>query len=286
MTRSVTIYLPSQTAIYLSRLSGSPGGTLMNRKIPLWPDAIAPYTEFSPDQDQPSLAEYACPGAKCAMVVCPGGGYHFKAPHEGGPVAEMLANNGVSAYVLDYRVAPCHYEAPLADALRAIRVVRAMGYDQVGILGFSAGGHLTCSAATQYDLGNPDAPDPIDRISSRPDVFVPCYPVVSLAAYRHQGSLENLLGAECNNYALIRRFSSELHVNSDTPPAFIWHTSNDASVPVEESVMLAMALSGAMVPYELHIFPEGPHGMGLAEDDPIVGQWPDLLCKWLHSRGF
>lgn len=258
----------------------------MHKIIYLWPDCIAPYSEFSADQAQPSLTEYPCPGARCAMVVCPGGGYHMKADHEGGPIAEMLVKNGIAAYVLDYRVAPCHYETPLSDAKRAIRVVRAMGYDQVGILGFSAGGHLTCSAATQYDLGNPDAEDPIERISSRPDVFVPCYPVVSLAAFRHQGSLENLLGEHKNDYRLIRRFSSELHVNADTPPAFIWHTSDDAGVPVEESVMLAMALSHAMVPYELHIFPNGPHGMGLAENDPIVGQWPGLLCKWLHSRGF
>ena len=198
----------------------------------------------------------------------------------------MLVKNGIAAYVLDYRVAPCHYETPLSDAKRAIRVVRAMGFEQVGILGFSAGGHLTCSAATQYDPGDPDAADPIDRISSRPDAFVPCYPVASLAAYRHQGSLENLLGAECNNYALIRRFSNELHITADTPPAFIWHTSNDAGVPVEQSLMLARALADAMVPFELHIFPNGPHGMGLAENDPIVGQWPGLLCKWLHSLGF
>lgn len=258
----------------------------MNRQIFLWPDAVAPYSEFSPEQAQPSLTEYAVPGAKCAMVVCPGGGYHFKAPHEGGPIAEMLARDGIAAYVLDYRVAPCHYEAPLSDALRAIRVVRAMGYEQVGILGFSAGGHLTCSAAVQYTPGDPDAADPVERLSSRPDLFVPCYPVVSLAAYRHQGSLENLLGEKCNDYALIRRFSSELHVNAQTPPAFIWHTASDAGVPVEQSIMLATALSHAMVPYELHIFPNGPHGMGLAEDDPIVGQWPALLCKWLHSRGF
>lgn len=258
----------------------------MNRIIELWPGVTAPYTEFSPEQPQPTLTEFAVPGSRCAMVVCPGGGYHFKAPHEGAPIAEMLAKDGISAYVLDYRVAPCHYEAPLSDAKRAIRVLRAMGYEQVGILGFSAGGHLTCSAAVQYDSGNPESDDPVERLSSRPDAFVPCYPVVSLAAYRHQGSLENLLGERCTDYALIRRFSSELHVTADTPPAFIWHTANDAGVPVEESIMLAMALSHAMVPYELHIFPNGPHGMGLAEDDPIVGQWPALLCKWLHGQGF
>lgn len=258
----------------------------MHRKLLLWPDCAAPYTEFSADQAQPSVTEYLAPNARCAMVVCPGGGYTMKAPHEGGPVAEMLAENGISAYVLDYRVLPCHFEAPLSDALRAIRLVRSLGYEQVGILGFSAGGHLTCSAATLYATGDPEAADPIERLSARPDVFVPCYAVVSFASFRHQGSLDSLLAEKSEDYRFIRRFSAELHVNGDTPPAFLWHTANDDVVPVEQSLTLAQALAHAMVPFELHIFPNGPHGMGLAESDPVVGQWPKLLCKWLHSRGF
>lgn len=161
----------------------------MHREIMLW-DESAPYTKQSPDQPQPSIADYAVPGSKGAVIVAPGGGYSMKAPHEGVPIAEMLIEAGVSAFILDYRVAPCDPYAPLSDMKRAIRVVRAMGYEKVAILGFSAGGHLVCSAATMYDLGNPDAADPIERLSSRPDGFIPCYAVVSFAAFSHQVSLK------------------------------------------------------------------------------------------------
>ena len=161
-----------------------------------------------------------------------------------------------------------------------------MGYEKVAILGFSAGGHLTCSAATQYDLGNPAAEDPIERLSCRPDAFIPCYPVVSFAQFTHRGSVEALLGDRANDFSLIKRFSAELHVNGDTPPAFIWHTASDAGVPVENSLNLASALAHAGVPFEMHIFPNGPHGMGLAKGDPVVGQWSDLCCRWLTDSGF
>ena len=145
----------------------------------------------------------------------------------------------MSAFVLDYRVKPCSMEAPLADASRAIRVVRAMGYEKVGIMGFSAGGHLTCSAATLYTEGDPENEDPIERLSSRPDAFLPCYAVTSFASFRHQGSLESLLGEKKTDYALLRRFSSELHVTENTPPAFLWHTAADAVVPVENRIWQA-----------------------------------------------
>ena len=167
----------------------------MHEKIYLWKED-APYTQFSPLQAQPSVTEYAVPGSRGAVVVVPGGGYCMKADHEGAPIAEMLNQAGVSAYVLDYRVKPCHMLAPLADAKRAIRLVRSMGYEKVAILGFSAGGHLTCTAATLYDAGDPDAADPLERLSSRPDAFIPCYAVVSFGAFTHRGSRESLLGQE------------------------------------------------------------------------------------------
>ncbi len=252
--------------------------------IRLWPENEIPYWEEG--QCVPALDAYPVAGSKGAVVVCPGGGYCMKASHEGGQIAKMLNMAGISAYVLDYRVRPCHYEAPLSDAKRAIRTVRGMGYEKVAILGFSAGGHLTCSAATLYDAGDPAAEDPIERLSSRPDAFIPCYPVVSFASFRHQGSLEALLGDKKNDYSLIRRFSAELHVNGDTPPAFIWHTAEDGAVPVENSLNLAAALAHAGVSFELHIFPHGPHGMGLAGGDPVVGQWPALCQKWLLNQGY
>ena len=258
----------------------------MHEKIYLWKED-APYTQFSPLQAQPSVTEYAVPGSRGAVVVVPGGGYCMKADHEGAPIAEMLNQAGVSAYVLDYRVKPCHMLAPLADAKRAIRLVRSMGYEKVAILGFSAGGHLTCTAATLYDAGNPDAADPLERLSSRPDAFIPCYAVVSFGAFTHRGSRESLLGQEnADNWELVRKFSNELHITPDTPEAFIWHTAADQAVPVENSLNLALALSAQGVPYEMHIFPQGQHGLGLAEEYEDVKQWSALLQKWLVLRNY
>lgn len=258
----------------------------MHEKIYLWKED-APYTQFSPLQAQPSVTEYAVPGSRGAVIVVPGGGYCMKADHEGAPIAEMLNQAGVSAYVLDYRVKPCHMLAPLSDAKRAIRLVRSMGYEKVAILGFSAGGHLTCTAATLYDAGDPDAADPLERLSSRPDAFIPCYAVVSFRAYTHGGSRESLLGQEnANNWELVRKFSNELHITPDTPEAFIWHTAADQAVPVENSLNLALALSAQGVPYEMHIFPQGQHGLGLAEEFEDVKQWVPLLQKWLVLRNY
>lgn len=257
----------------------------MNKIIPLWP-CEAPYSTYSPEQAQPSVTEYKVEGSKGAVVVCPGGGYAMKADHEGGPIAEMLNAAGVSAYVLDYRVAPCHYLAPVTDALRAIRVVRSLGFEKVGILGFSAGGNLTCSAATLYNTVAPEKTDAIDDLSSRPDAFIPCYPVVDMGDYTHVGSRENLLSEHADDPEFRRMFSAQLNVTEDTPPAFLWHTANDGAVPVENSLMLATALSAKNVPFELHIFPEGNHGLGLAPGNPIVSQWAGLCQKWIVGLGF
>lgn len=253
----------------------------MHEILPLW-SSEAPYTAECPGQAQPSIKAFKVADAPTAVVVCPGGGYEFKAPYEGDPIAEMLNDSGISAYVLDYRVHPCHPMAPLNDALRAIRMVRAMGYARVGIMGFSAGGHLTCSAATHYTPGIPDAPDPIERLSSRPDFFIPCYPVVSFTSYQHYGSCLALLGGQ-DKHPMERFFSTELNVTPDTPPAFIWHTANDEIVPVENSLMLAAALSRNGVPFELHIYPDGPHGLALAEDRPDVRAWASLCVKFIQS---
>lgn len=250
--------------------------------IKLWPNEAAPYTEQSPDQAQPTLTAYAAEGARIAVVVCPGGGYVCKADHEGGPVAERLSVHGIAGYVLDYRVKPCHPMTPLADAQRAIRTVRAMGYQYVGILGFSAGANLACTAATHYDAGNADAADPVERLSCRPDFFVPCYPVVSFHQYTNIGSVNALL-PNFDDMALRRFFSAELNVTEDTPPAYIWHTSDDGLVPVENSLLLAGALSRAGVPFELHVFPHGPHGIGLAPDFPDAGHWPEECARFIKG---
>lgn len=255
-------------------------------RILLWPEGNAPYAAECAAQSEPSLAGYPVPGSRGAVIICPGGGYHWKAPHEGEPIALRLNEAGISAYVLDYRVNPCPHDAPLNDALRAVRVLRAMGYEKVGILGFSAGGNLACSAATLYTPGCEAAEDPVERLTSRPDALISCYSVVSMVNYPHVGSRQMLLGDQAHDHALARRYSAELNVTADTPPAFIWHTAEDETVPVENSLNLAAAYSRCSVPYVLHIFPKGRHGFGLAEEIPDTAKWSDLCCAWLRGQGF
>lgn len=255
-------------------------------KIMLW-QGKAPYSDDGVYSFQPSMTPYPVEGARGAVVVIPGGGYEMKAcDHEGHAIAHMLNSRGIAAYVLDYRVKPCHREAPLSDAKRAIRTVRSYGYRKVGVLGFSAGGHLCCTAATLYDAGDPDSADPIERLSSRPDAFVPCYAVASFGKYTHIGSRNALLGDEKDDPALIERYSSELQVTADTPEAFLWHTAQDDCVPVQNTLLLAKALADNGVLFEMHIYPKGPHGVGLgAEIIPVAG-WAGDLCSFLLECGF
>ena len=199
---------------------------------------------------------------------------------------------GYHAFVLDYRVAPYRHPAPMMDAHRAIRFVRYHAEkfgvlpNKIAILGFSAGGHLVCSASTQYDSGNPDAADPIDRVSARPDVFVPGDAVASVHLFWHEGSAHNLMGEKLD-LTQLKRMTAEYCVTADTPPAFIWHTAEDGAVPVENSLRLAKALSAHNVPVSLHVFPFGPHGVGLGrEDSPLAEDWSYLLCDFLKTMGF
>lgn len=226
-----------------------------------------------------------------AVVVCPGGGYRRHAPHEGEPVARWLHGLGIGAFVLAYRVWPHHHPAPLEDARRAIQTIRrnadewGVDRERVGVLGFSAGGHLASTIATHWDRGDPDAADPLERESCRPDAVVLCYPVVTFGPHRHEGSMIALLGEDPPAY---RRelLSNELQVRDDTPPAFIWHTADDGSVPVENSLLFANALRARRVPFELHVFPHGAHGLGMAEDEPPVRAWTDLCATWLRGLGW
>ena len=251
----------------------------------LW-SGVAPDTELCGGQAQPSVEPFEVKGSKGAVIVCPGGGYTHKAAHEGVPIAEMINRAGISAFVLDYRVKPFRIETAVGDAKRAIRVVRSMGYEKVAILGFSAGGHLAASAATLYDAGDPGAEDPIERISSRPDAFVSCYGATSFRLFQKSWTRE-VLGAErMGNQADINRYTAELNITDDTPPAFIWQTADDPVVPVECALRLAGALSAKGVLCEMHIYPHGRHGLGLAEDDPVVSQWAGQVQTWLVNMGF
>ena len=257
----------------------------MHPTLFLWPGE-APYSAESPGQPQPSLKAFPSESRRSAVIVCPGGGYVHLSAHEGDPVAEMFNAAGLSAFVLNYRLSPCHYLAPLEDILRAVRVVRSMGYEKIAVIGFSAGGHLVSSAATLFTPGNPDADDPVERLSSRPDAFIPCYARVSLSHYPGVHSRMNRLGSLADDVRTFRLLSAEEHVRTDTPPAFIWHTASDSVVPVENSLLLSSALAAKGVPFELHIFPEGKHGLGLAQNDPVLSQWAGLCVRWLKNLGF
>ena len=263
---------------------GGPGAALGEEvALPLWEGTTAPYTEQSPEQAQPSLTAYEADGTNIALVICPGGGYYMKSRGEGKPVARRMCKGGISAFVLDYRIEPCHYLAPLTDAQRAIRLLRGMGYEYVGIMGFSAGGHLAVTAATHWDAGDPDAADPLERLSCRPDFFVASYAVTSFAQYPQQGSVGHLLGEAAEDPELLRFFSAEEHVDADTPPGFIWHCSADPVVSPGHSLVLAQALTDAGVPYELHIYPGGKHGVALAQDYPIVKNWPKECLRFIDQ---
>lgn len=270
--------------------------------IPLWPNG-APGAMGNEEKDQPTLTLFPAPEEKRsggAVIVCPGGGYGGHAmSYEGYDVARWFNSLGISAYVLRYRVAPYRHPIPLGDLQRAIRLVRSHAEDwkidshKIGILGFSAGGHLCSTAATHFDAGKPDAADPIDRLSSRPDLAILCYPVISFTQeFMHKGSRKNLLG-EDPDPELVKSLSNELQVTSETPPIFMFHTDADSGVPPENSVSFYLALRKAKVPAELHVFKNGPHGVGLGNNKgqpdnphPELAIWPKLCEGWLKNYGF
>jgi acetyl esterase/lipase len=258
----------------------------------LWADG-APLTEGTGDEDSPAITPYLVDGkGNSAVIVCPGGGYGLRANHEGEPVAKWLNSLGISAFVLRYRVAPYRYPCALLDAQRTIRTVRhqaaslGVSPDRIGILGFSAGGHLASTAGTNYDAGNTDAGDPIERESCRPDFMVLCYPVITMKGpHVNVGSCNNLLGSDPDS-ALIELMSSETRITSDTPPTFLWSTSDDTAVPVENSFMFATELKRHGVPFDLHVYARGKHGLGLAESVDHVKHWTSACESWLRYNGY
>src|SRR6185369_659231 len=269
-------------------------GQTTNQPIKLWPGA-APGSIGSEPADVPTITPYLPPRDRAtgaAVVVCPGGGYQMLADHEGRPVAEWLNSIGIAAFVLKYRIAPrYHHPSPMLDAGRALRTVRARaaewGIDprRIGILGFSAGGHLASSAATHFDAGKADAADPIERVSSRPDLAILIYPVITMREQTHAGSKRNLLG-DNPDPQLVALMSNEEQVTKETPPTFLIHTVNDDVVPVENSLLFAAALRRAGVPYEMHLYERGPHGFGLAPNDPVLSSWAERCADWLRLQGF
>lgn len=274
-------------------------GTVLAQDEPqtklLWPNG-APGAQGTADEDKPTLTVYQPTGkhtSATAVVVFPGGGYaHLAMNHEGRQIANWLNANGMVAFVLKYRLGPrYHHPIELGDAQRAIRMVRAgaqqYGIDpaHVGVWGFSAGGHLASSVGTHFEPVNADSKDPIDSVSSRPDFLILSYPVISFTtSYTHKGSRQSLLGDQPDPQ-LVENLSNELRVTPQTPPTFLFHTTADATVPVENSVLFYLALRKAGVPAEMHIFQNGPHGVGLGGTDPALAQWPLALANWLRVRG-
>jgi acetyl esterase/lipase len=272
-----------------------PNFSLETQTFPLWEHG-APGALGSGDQDTPTVTVYpALDGTRTgtAILIAPGGSYRMLAlNHEGRQFANFFNGMNVTAFVLKYRLGPrYHHPIELGDVQRAIRWVRAhsdeYGFrpDRVGLMGFSAGGHLASSAGTHFDDGKLDAPDPIDRLSCRPDFLILAYPVITmLPPHAHEGSVANLLG-ENPSPELRKQLSNERNVTARTPPTFLLSTSEDTVVAPENTVEFYLALRMAGVPAEMHVFEKGPHGVGLDLENPGLGIWPLLLTNWLRQGG-
>jgi len=269
-----------------------------NETILLWPDG-APGALGKEEKDIPTLTVYLPEEGKetgAAMVICPGGGYGGLAGHEGKDYAEWVNEYGVAGFVLKYRLGPGGYRHPsmLQDAARAVRTVRAksaqwkLDRKRVGIMGSSAGGHLASTLLTHFDSGKADASDPVEQESSRPSLGILCYAVITMGDFTHKGSRFNLLGQEPSS-ELITLLSNELQVTKETPPCFVWHTWEDNAVPIENSLQFAASLQKAHVPFDLHIYQKGGHGIGLGtrEKDPAKRHpWAADCIYWLKVQGF
>jgi acetyl esterase/lipase len=264
----------------------------------LWPGG-APGAKGTEDGDKPSLTIYLPAKGKAtgaAVVICPGGGYgHLAMDHEGHQIARWLNSFGVAGFILKYRHsrsgAGYGHPAPLQDAQRAIRMVRsgAKRWDvdpgRIGILGFSAGGHLASSAGTHFQNRYSDAKDEIDRSSCRPDFMILVYPVISFTEwYTHKGSRRNLLGKEPDGN-LVENLSNEKQVTPEIPPTFLVHANDDKGVPPENSIYFYLALRKAKVPAEMHIYEKGGHGFGPGAEKGAVSSWMVRCSDWMQGRG-
>ncbi|HTA31064.1 MAG TPA: alpha/beta hydrolase [Candidatus Cybelea sp.] len=284
--------------IFAHTVSFAQSASAPQSPLPLWPDG-APGALGKEPKDIPTLTPFwPAPemASGAAMVVCPGGGYGGLAAHEGEAYAHWFNLQGVAAFVLKYRLGSSGYRHPrmLEDAARAVRLVRYHAADwkldpaRLGIVGSSAGGHLASTLMTHFDAGQKDGADPIDRVSCRPDLGVLCYPVITMGDETHRGSRDNLLGQNPSP-SLIQELSNQLHVTGETPPCFIFHTYDDTAVPVENSLQFAAALRQAKVPFELHLYEHGAHGLGLgtkSADPAQMHPWTRECQRWLKERGF
>lgn len=268
-------------------------------------DTLLLYPNGAPDalgkeaKDIPTLMTYFAPKEKAtgaAVMICPGGGYaNLAMDHEGVQIAEWYNSLGIHAFILKYRLGKWDgsgYQHPtmLNDAKRGFRMIRAnaekWGIDphRIGIMGFSAGGHLASTLATHFDNGNPESDDLFEQVSCLPNFLVLGYPVISFQEYAHNGSRRFLLGPT-PTMEQVENLSNHKQVSVLTPPTFLFHTNEDRGVPPENSVLFYLALREKNIPAELHIYEKGRHGVGFADDDPILSTWKDRLKDWLGHRG-
>jgi acetyl esterase/lipase len=264
--------------------------------IPLWANG-APGALGTDSTDQPLITPYLPPAGTAngtAVVIFPGGGYqHLSMVKEGSDVANWLAGAGVTTFVVRYRLGP-KYRHPtmLGDAQRAIRTVRARAAEwnvdprRLGVIGFSAGGHLASTAGTHFDLGSASSADPIERASARPDFLLLLYPVITMRdSLTHAGSKRNLIGTDAAP-DLVRLMSNETRVSRETPPTFLVHSTDDKAVPVENSLLFYEALKRNGVAAEMHVFEHGGHGFGLAPRDPVLSAWTTMCEAWMRRHGW
>ncbi len=248
--------------------------------LPLWPEGV-PEKLGESKEDNPTLEVYRAPNPTGACVlICPGGGYARRADHEGAPVAWWLNTLGITGIVVHYRVTPYKHPQPHNDISRAMQITRSNAAQweidpkKVGVLGFSAGGHLAATLSTKFTN------------ETRPDLSILLYPVITLhPPSAHTGSRNNLL-SDPNDPKLVDLLSHEKHVSQQTPPTFIFHTADDPGVPIENAIFYSQALRNHQVPFELHAFEHGNHGVGLAQNDPILSLWTLLCANWLRAHGF
>jgi acetyl esterase/lipase len=265
--------------------------------LPLWLSGSVPGSRGTNDVDIPTLTAYPAARtsqAQPAMVILPGGGYGGLAGHEGRDYALFLNREGVHGFVVKYRLGSQGYRHPsmLQDAARAVRWVRAhaaewgVDPDRIGIMGSSAGGHLASTLLTHHDGGDTQSSDPVERVSSRPNLGVLCYAIISMGPFSHAGSRRNLLG-ENPSADLIEDLSNENRVSPTTPPVFIWSLRDDAAVPIENSMAFATACRRHKVPFELHVYDGKPHGIGLGAKPPTFENphvWTTDLLAWLKTQ--
>lgn len=260
--------------------------------IRLWPQNLG-----KADKDNPTLTMYEPDSGKAngsAVIICPGGAYRGLAAHEGEDYARFLTTYGITGFVLKYRHGGGGYKYPeiTADAARAMRIVRANAREwklnprKIGIMGSSAGGHLASTMITHFDDGDRSSPDSVERVSSRPDFGILCYPVISMGPIGHRVSREQFLGLTPST-ELVKLYSNELQVTAATPPCFLWHTYEDSVVSVKNSLEFARALEEHSIPFDLHVYEDGRHGLGLGDKPPFANTlpWTKDLIVWLKVRG-